>query len=65
MVPNFFNVRSNQVAKIQKDWDDAGFTTDVTILPGPNNYRIQYQSINGGISDPQPAGCASVLTVGP
>ena len=65
VVPNFFNVRSNQVAKIQKDWDDAGFTTDVIILPGPNNYRIQYQSINGGISDPQPAGCGSVLTVGP
>jgi PKD repeat protein len=65
VVPNFFNVNSNQVNKIQKDWHDAGFTTDVTILPGPGNYKIQYQSINGGISDPQPAGCGSVISVGP
>ena len=66
VVPNFFGVRANQVTKIQNDWHGAGFTTNVTILPGsPSNYKIQYQSINGGISDPQPAGCGSVLTVGP
>jgi hypothetical protein len=67
VVPNFFNVNSNQDVKIQKDWHDAGFTTNVTILPGPGgkSYKIQYQSINGGISDPQPAGCGSVITVGP
>jgi PKD repeat protein len=65
VVPNFFNVGSNQAMKIQKDWHDAGFTTNVTILAGPKNYKIQYQSINGGISDPQPAGCGSVISVGP
>jgi PKD repeat protein len=67
VVPNFFNVQSDPAVKIQKDWHDAGFTTNVTILAAPDGkkYKIQYQSINGGISDPQPAGCGSVLTVGP
>ena len=58
-------MKSNQGTQIQNDWHGAGFTTNVTILAGPNNYKIQYQSINGGISDLQPAGCGSVLTVGP
>ena len=67
VVPNFFNVFSDQTTRIQNDWHGAGFTTDVTILPSPDGrkYKIQYQSINGGISDPQPAGCGSLLTVGP
>jgi PKD repeat protein len=67
VVPNFFNVFSDQTTKIQKDWHDAGFTTNVTVLPSPDGkkYKIQYQSINGGISDPQPAGCGSVISVGP
>ncbi len=67
VVPNFFNVFSDQTARIQRDWDDAGFTTNVTILPSPDGkkYKIRYQSINGGITDPQPAGCGTVLTVGP
>jgi PKD repeat protein len=67
VVPNFFNVFSDQTSKIQDDWHAAGFTTNVTILPSADGrkYKIQFQSINGGISDPQPAGCGSVLTVGP
>jgi PKD repeat protein len=62
VVPNFANTRRNQA---QNRWNTAGFTTTVLFQPGSNNYQIKYQSINGGISDPQPAGCASVITVGP
>lgn len=65
VVPNFFGYKKNQGNKIQNDWDAQGFTTDVTILPGPGNYTIQYQSINGSTVDPQPAGCDSLLSVGP
>jgi PKD repeat protein len=68
VVPNFFGYKSNQATRIQNDWHAQGFTTNVTILPGPpgsGNYTIQYQSINGSTIDPQPAGCGSVLSVGP
>jgi PKD repeat protein len=65
VVPNFFGYKSNQATKIQNDWHAQGFTTNVTILPGPRNYTVQYQSINGSTIDPQPAGCGSVLSVGP
>jgi PKD repeat protein len=65
VVPNFFGYKSNQDTRIQNDWHSQGFTTNVTILSGQGNYTIQYQSINGSTIDPQPAGCASILTVGP
>ena len=61
-VPDFGNVRINQA---QNRWDSAGFTTTVLFQPGPNNYRINYQSITGGTIDPQPDGCDSIITVGP
>jgi PKD repeat protein len=62
VVPNFFNTKENQA---QNRWNSAEFTTTVIFQAGSNNYTIKYQSINGGISDPQPAGCGSVITVGP
>ena len=62
IVPDFGNRRAGQA---QRRWEDAGFTTTVTLLPGPNNYAIQYQSIVGGTVDPQPDGCDSAITVGP
>lgn len=61
-VPNFFNVKMN---KAQQRWTDAGFSAQVIFQPGSNNYTIKYQSIGGGTIDPQPAGCAAVITVGP
>jgi PKD repeat protein len=61
-VPNFFNTNQNQA---QNRWASAGFTTTVLFQTGPNNYKIKYQSINGSTVDPQPDGCASIITVGP
>lgn len=64
-VPNLFNVGSNPMSRAQRDWTDAGFTTQVLFQSGPNNYKIKYQSIVGGTIDPQPAGCSTAITVGP
>jgi PKD repeat protein len=61
-VPDFFNVKHNSA---QSRWSAAGFTTPVLFLPPSNNYTIKYQSIVGGTTDPQPAGCSTVITVGP
>jgi PKD repeat protein len=61
-VPDFFNTRKNQA---QNRWNSAGFTQPVQFQVGPNNYVIKYQSIVGGLIDPQPAGCDSIITVGP
>jgi PKD repeat protein len=66
-VPDFFNTKRNDA---QSRWAAAGFTTTVITQPPKNgggnaNYNIGYQSIVGGLIDPQPAGCASVITVGP
>jgi PKD repeat protein len=61
IVPNFFNTNSNQA---QNRWSSAGFSTQV-LFQNQGNYKIQYQSINGATVDPQPAGCASIITVGP
>ncbi len=62
-VPDFFNTRTNQA---QSRWASAGFTTTVDMQADPPpHYDITYQSIVGGIIDPQPAGCDSVITVGP
>jgi PKD repeat protein len=62
VVPNFFNTNSNRAQNL---WTSAGFSTQVLFQAGQNNYKIQYQSINGSTVDPQPAGCASIITVGP
>ena len=61
-VPDFFNVKKNSA---QQRWTDAGFSTQVLFQNGNGNYTIKYQSIVGGTIDPQPAGCGSVVTVGP
>jgi PKD repeat protein len=61
-VPDFANVRRNGA---QARWASAGFTTQVLFQPGQGNYQINYQSITGGTIDPQPGGCASIITVGP
>jgi PKD repeat protein len=61
-VPNFFNTNKNQA---QNRWSSAGFSTQVLFQNGQGNYNITYQSINGSTVDPQPAGCASIITVGP
>jgi PKD repeat protein len=61
-VPDFFNVVKT---KAQQRWTAAGFTTTVQFLPGGNNYKIKSQTIVGGTIDPQPNGCATVITVGP
>lgn len=60
-VPDFGNTNPN---KAQKTWSDAGFTTTVQFRPGNYN-KIIYQSINGGVIDPQPGGCDAAITVGP
>lgn len=60
-VPDFGNTNPN---KAQKTWNDAGFTTTVLFQAGNYN-KINYQSITGGIIDPQPGGCDAVITVGP
>jgi PKD repeat protein len=60
-VPDFGNTNPN---KAQRTWDNAGFTTTVLFKPGNYN-KINYQSITGGVIDPQPGGCDAVITVGP
>ena len=62
VVPDFGNVKKNSA---QARWAAAGFTTQVLFQGGQGNYTINYQSITGGTIDPQPAGCASIITVGP
>jgi PKD repeat protein len=62
IVPDFGNARRNQAQRL---WSDQGFTTQVLLQGGQGNYAINYQSITGGTIDPQPSGCASVITVGP
>jgi hypothetical protein len=47
-VPNFIGARENQAQAI---WNDAGFTTDVIILPDGNNWsdrHINWQSLPEG-----------------
>jgi len=61
-VPDFFNTRKNDA---QDRWEDADFTSDVLFQTGIGNYLIKYQSMVGGLIDPQPDGCASAITVGP
>lgn len=61
-VPDFFKVKKNAA---QQRWSDADFTSSVQFQAGNGNYSIGYQSIVGGTIDPQPSGCASVITVGP
>ena len=62
IVPDFGNRKKNQAEGL---WSAAGFTTQVQFQNGQGNYNIVYQSLTGGMIDPQPAGCGSVITVGP
>ncbi len=61
-VPDFGN---KKLSAAQTLWSQAGFTTQVLSLPGKNDYKINYQSLLGGVIDPQPDGCDSTITVGP
>ena len=62
IVPSFGTYKKNQAQGL---WNAAGFTTTVQFQPPNGNYDIGYQSLTGGMIDPPPAGCASVITVGP
>ena len=44
-VPNFIGAEFNQAQRI---WNDAGFTTQVIILPGLNGHYISWQSLPEG-----------------
>ena len=61
-VPDFAN---HWASEAQDLWEDFGFTTTVTVLPGKNgnDYKIRSQTLLGGTIDPQPDGCDSVITV--
>jgi len=61
IVPNFAGVRKNSA---QTMWAAAGFTTNVTFLPGQGNYKIGVQSLPGGLTNP-PGGCNATIQVGP
>ncbi len=61
IVPDFGN---KQASAAQGIWNTAGFTTTVQLQAG-NYKKLNYQSITGGTIDPQPGGCAAVITVGP
>ena len=65
-VPDFANKKKSDAQGI---WNGQGFSTTVNFLPAPPkgnaDYKIQTQSIVGGLIDPQPNGCASTITVGP
>lgn len=63
-VPDFAN---HNVSTAQGIWEGEGFTTTVTAEPpgrGPADYKIKYQSLPGGLTNP-PGGCAATITVGP
>jgi len=60
VVPNFANTRANDA---QATWNGAGFTTTVKKLR-TGNFRIEYQSLPGGLTNP-PNGCAATIEVGP
>ncbi|HET9346938.1 MAG TPA: PKD domain-containing protein [Candidatus Limnocylindrales bacterium] len=62
VVPDFGNTKKNNAQDL---WSDAGFTTNVEFEAGNGNYNIRTQTILGGTVDPQPLGCASIITVGP
>jgi hypothetical protein len=57
-VPGFTGTRKNDAPGI---WTAAGFTTQITFLPGSGNYKIEYQSVVGGQESP----CNVLITVGP
>lgn len=61
-VPNFAGVRKNDAAGL---WSSYGFTGTITYRSGSGNYKINFQSLQGGLLDPQPGGCASGIEVGP
>ncbi len=62
IVPDFARTKKNDA---QTRWSTAGFTTSVLFQSGNGNYTIHNQTLTGGTIDPQPAGCDSIITVGP
>ena len=57
-VPDLVGARRNDAATM---WADAGFTGEVTALPGHGNYAIGSQSLVAGGSTP----CGRGVTIGP
>jgi hypothetical protein len=62
-VPSFAGVRKNSATTY---WVNAGFAAgNLTALDGNGNYKINYQSLAGGLVNP-PGGCtAATIQVGP
>jgi PKD domain len=62
-VPAFAGVRVNSAPGV---WTGAGFSAgNFSTLPGVGNYKIGYQSLAGGLVNPQ-GGCdGATITVGP
>jgi hypothetical protein len=60
-VPAFAGVRVNSASTT---WTSAGFTGTLTQLNGNGNYKIGFQSLVGGLVNPQ-GGCGASIQVGP
>jgi Flp pilus assembly protein TadG len=61
-VPSFSGVRANSAVTT---WVNAGFSSaKLSKQSGTGNYKIGYQSIAGGLVNPQ-GGCSASITVGP
>ncbi|MEX2547569.1 MAG: TadE/TadG family type IV pilus assembly protein [Chloroflexota bacterium] len=61
-VPAFAGVHKNSAAT---NWTNAGFSaSNMSYLSGTGNYKIGYQSLAGGLVNPQ-GGCSATITVGP
>jgi hypothetical protein len=62
-VPAFSGVRKNSAAST---WAAAGFaTSDLTTLSGNGNYKIGYQSVAGGMVNPDGGCSGAAIQVGP
>jgi cell division septation protein DedD len=62
-VPSFSGVRKNSAASI---WANAGFTSgNMTFLSGNGNYKISYQSLVGGLVNPNGGCSGATIQVGP
>jgi hypothetical protein len=62
-VPSFSGVRKNNATAI---WTGAGFTAaNITFLSGSGNYKISYQSLVGGLVNPNGGCSGATIQVGP
>ncbi len=62
-VPAFAGVRVNSAPGV---WSAAGFSSsNFSSLQGTGNYKIGYQSLAGGLVNPQGGCSGATITVGP